>query len=59
MTTKLITASKDMTVKEVLLRMRKYDLERLPVVDKKGILVGEVTLKSVIIYFTRLVREGW
>ncbi len=59
MTSKLITASADMTIKEVLVKMKKYELERLPVIDEKGILHGEVTLKSVIIQFTRMVREEW
>ena len=59
MTTKLITAKGDMTIKDVMIRMKKYDLERLPVVDKKGVLRGEITLKSIIIYFTRMVREEW
>jgi CBS domain-containing protein len=59
MTSKLITAKGDMTIKEVMIRMKKYDLERLPVVDKKGVLRGEITLKSIIIYFTRMVREEW
>ncbi len=57
MTSKLITARKDMLLKDVMVKMKKYDLERLPVVDGKGILIGEVTLKSLIIYFTRLIKE--
>ena len=59
MTSKLIKASGDMTIKEIFIKMKKYDLERLPVVDRNGVLKGEITLKSIIIYFTRLVREGW
>ncbi len=59
MVSKLITASRDMTLKEVLVKMKKYDLERLPVVENDGKLGGEITLKSVIIHFTRMVREDW
>ena len=59
MTTKLITASADMTIKEVMVKMKKYELERLPVVDKDGILRGEITLKSIIIHVTRMMREEW
>ena len=57
MTAKLIEASPNDTVKDIMLRMKKYDLERLPVVDANGVLTGEVTLKSIIIHFTRLIRE--
>ena len=57
MTSKLITAEKDMKIRDVMIKMKKYDLERLPVIDKNGIIVGEVTLKSLIIHFTRLIRE--
>lgn len=57
MTTKLIEASKKDTLKDIMLRMKKYNLERLPVVDKNGVLTGEITLKSIIIHFTRLMRE--
>ncbi len=58
MTSKLITAEKDMLIRDVMIRMKKYDLERLPVIDSRGILIGEVTLKSLIIHFTRLLRES-
>ncbi len=57
MTSKVITAKGGANLKEIMLKMKKYELERLPVVDKNGILLGEVTLKSVIIHFTRLLRE--
>ncbi len=57
MTHKLITAEKDMLIRDVMIKMKKYELERLPVVDKNGVLIGEVTLKSLIIHFTRLMRE--
>jgi CBS domain-containing protein len=58
MTSKLITAENDMLIRDVMIKMKKYGLERLPVIDKKGILIGEVTLKSLIIHFTRMMRES-
>ena len=57
MTSKLITTKRSTKVKDIMMNMKRYGLEKLPVVDDKGILVGEITLKSLIIHFTRLMRE--
>ena len=58
MTSKLITAGPTMRVRDVMIKMKKYEIERLPVIDRKGILIGEITLKSLIIHFTRMMREA-
>ena len=57
MTSQVITAKKEALIKDIMIKMKRYDLERLPIIDNKGILIGEITLKSLIIHFTRLLRE--
>ena len=58
MTSKLITASQNMKLRDVMIKMKKYDIEKLPVIDRNHVLIGEITLKSLIIHFTRLMREA-
>lgn len=58
MTKKVIVAEEDANLKDMMIKMRKYKIEKLPVIDRNRILVGELTLKSIIIYFTRLLRES-
>jgi len=58
MTTPVITASEDMTLKDVMVKMHRYAIERLPVVDREGKLKGEITLKSILIALTRGYKES-
>lgn len=58
MTTPVITASEDMTLKDVMVKMHRYAVERLPVVGRKGELKGEITLKSILITLTRGYKES-
>ncbi len=55
MTTDLVKVKPTDTMGEALLKMKKHHLKRLPVVDG-GVLVGEVTIKSIIIRFKKVMR---
>ena len=57
MSSPVITASEEMTLKDAMVKMHRYNVERLPVVDKNGKLEGEVTLKSILIALTRDYKE--
>ena len=48
MVTKLITSSLEMTVQEAIVRMQKYRVRHLPIVEKSGKLVGELDIAHVI-----------
>jgi len=48
MSTKLATASKDMTLIDAVKKMNKYRIGSLPVVDKKGKLVGILTERDIM-----------
>lgn len=49
---RLITASPEDTIQNVLLKMKRYRLRRLPVV-KEGRLIGEITLRLLLIEFMK------
>ncbi len=53
---KLIVAHPNETIEEVLDKMRSFKLRRLPIVDKEGNLIGEITIKSLIIQFRKVLR---
>ncbi|MCU0799439.1 MAG: CBS domain-containing protein [Candidatus Thermoplasmatota archaeon] len=55
MTTDLVKVTPTDTMGDALLKMKKHHLKRVPVVDK-GRLVGEVTIKSIIIRFKKVMR---
>jgi CBS domain-containing protein len=55
MTTDLITVSPKQTIGAALTKMKRHHLKRLPVVTK-GKLVGELTMKSLIIQFKKVLR---
>lgn len=55
MTTDLVKVKPSDTMGEALLKMKKHHLKRLPVVDN-GKLVGEVTIKSIIIRFKKVMK---
>ncbi len=53
---KLIVAHPGETIEEVLEKMRSFRLRRLPVVDKDGTFLGEITIKSLIIQFRKVLK---
>jgi len=55
MTTDLEMVGPDSTVGQALTIMKKYQLKRLPVV-KKGILVGEITVKTMMLQFKKVMK---
>ena len=54
-TKKLITADPYETIESVLLKMKRYKLRRLPVV-KDGVLVGEITLKMLLVEYMKVLK---
>ncbi len=55
MTTDLITVTPKMSIGKALTKMKRHHLKRLPVAIK-GKLVGELTMKSLIIQFKKVLR---
>lgn len=55
MTTDLITVAPKQTIGAALTKMKRHHLKRLPVVSK-GKLIGELTMKSLIIQFKKVLR---
>jgi CBS domain-containing protein len=55
MTTDLISVSPKQSIGTALTKMKRHHLKRLPVVTK-GRLVGELTMKSLIIQFKKVLR---
>jgi CBS domain-containing protein len=55
MTTDLISVSPKQSIGAALTKMKRHHLKRLPVVTK-GKLVGELTMKSLIIQFKKVLR---
>ncbi len=53
---RLVVAHPQETVEEVLDRMKSYKLRRLPVVDSKHNLVGEITIKTLVIQFRKVLK---
>jgi CBS domain-containing protein len=53
-----ITIEKDATVLDALLKMRRYKVQILAIVDENGRLVGEVSLRLLINELLRLLRVG-
>ena len=51
----IVTHPKD-TVEEALEKMRSFRLRRLPVVDKENNLLGEITIKTFIIQFRKVLK---
>ena len=48
MSKKPITTTPDEKITEVLEKMNRYRVRRLPVVDQNNVLVGEITLHHLI-----------
>jgi CBS domain-containing protein len=55
MTTDLVTIKPDQSMGKALLKMKRHHLKRLPVVSR-GRLVGELTMKSIIIQFKKVIK---
>ena len=53
---KLIVAHPNDTIEDALDKMRSFRLRRLPVVNEKGELMGELTIKSLIIQFRKVLK---
>ena len=54
----VMTIEDDATVLDALKRMRHYKIQILAIVDEKGRLVGEVSLRMLIDEFLRLMKLG-
>jgi CBS domain-containing protein len=55
MTTDLVTISPKSTMGKALTKMKRHHLKRLPVVSK-GKIVGELTMKSILLQFKKVLR---
>lgn len=55
MTTDLVTIRPDQTMGKALLKMKRHHLKRLPVVTR-GRLVGELTMKAIILQFKKVLK---
>ncbi len=53
---KLIVAHPKDTIEEALDKMRSFKLRRLPVINENGELIGELTIKSLIIQFRKVLK---
>ena len=48
MTKKPVTASLEDTVRDVIVRMKQFKVKQLPVVDPKGLFLGDISLRQLI-----------
>ncbi|MBN1540184.1 MAG: CBS domain-containing protein [Candidatus Thermoplasmatota archaeon] len=55
MTTDLVTIYPKTTIGKALTKMKRHHLKRLPVV-RKGKIVGELTMKSILLQFKKVLR---
>ena len=53
---KLIVIHPEDTVEKALEKMKSFRVRRLPVVDRKGNLLGEITIKTLIIQFRKVLK---
>ncbi len=56
MVKKLVVAYPNDSLEDVMEKMRSFRVRRLPVVDKKGNLVGDITIKTIIIQFRKILK---
>ncbi len=49
MTTKIITGESSITIEEALEKMYEYKVERLPIVDNSGKLIGIITMQDILL----------
>jgi len=57
MTKKVITCNLEVTVKDVVTTMTKYDVRRLPVIDENEKVLGEITLMDLINMFMSIAYQ--
>lgn len=53
---KVVTAHPQDTIETALDKMKSFRIRRLPIVDKEGKLVGEITIKTIIIQFRKVLK---
>ncbi len=53
---KVIVAHPDETVEQALEKMRSFRVRRLPIVDNQNNLLGEITIKTLIIQFRKVLK---
>ena len=53
---KVVTIYPKDTIENALEKMKSFRIRRLPVVDKEGNLVGELTIKTIIIQFRKVLK---
>ena len=53
---KVVTVHPSDTIETALDKMKSFRIRRLPVVDKEGKLVGELTIKTIIIQFRKVLK---
>ncbi len=56
MVRKLIYCKPDSTIQEALEKMRSFRIRRLPILDDSGNLLGEITIKTIIIQFRKVLK---
>ncbi len=56
MVSKIVSIKPTDTIEVALNKMRSYKVRRLPVVDDNGNLVGELTVKTIIIQFRKILK---
>lgn len=54
---RVITARKGEKIKNILRKMRDFNVRRIPVVDEKGKLLGEVSLTSLLSLYAQLLHR--
>lgn len=57
MSTKIITGKQDMDLVDALRVLRENKIKRLPIVDKKGVLLGIITLTDIVAHSEDLDEE--
>lgn len=56
MNSKLVTCTKECTVREILIKMFQYRIRRVPIVEN-GLLKGEITINTLISLFLRMLTR--
>jgi predicted transcriptional regulator len=58
MTRDVIHSHQDDEMREVIISMNKYHLRRLPVVNNNHKIIGQITLRRIILAFTKMMDIG-
>ncbi len=56
MVRKIIYCRPDSTIEDALEKMRSFRIRRLPILDENGNLLGEITIKTIIIQFRKVLK---